>query len=240
MEDKFDYYDIFALVIPGLLALGCFLYIFPHNGPIWSGVVNLTLGGSILMCLISYLLGELVQALAKPLEWAIWKVHRGRPLSWLVDGKCVFFRCASSEIASEHELDMIRAAIHSSKEDFASMLPSSYKRIKLIAYATPTCKHEGTISQSKANMSRGVLTISLFVLLFSIGLLFAKRYEFAALQNIYVKYSCVKLSVMVIVSFIVSIIAFCRFRFHSINHIKAIISGCALSQENESKIDSEC
>ncbi len=233
MEEKFDYYDIFAVVMPGLLALGCFLYISPHNGAIWTGLVNLTLGGSILVCLISYLIGELVQGLAKLLEWAIWKLHKGKPLSWLVDGENCFWRCSSSEIASDHELKTIRNAIYSSKKDFAVTLPSAYKRIKEIAYSNQTCKHEATISQAKANMSRGVLTISLFMLLLSISALIVKHKEFAPLQKYISQYSFLKLYAMAAISFITSIITLYRFRFHAINHTKAIISGCALVWEKD-------
>lgn len=232
MEEKFDYYDIFAVVLPGLLALGSFLYISPHNGAIWTGLVNLTLGGSILVCLISYLIGELVQAFAKLLEWIIWEIHRGMPLSWVVDGKKWILRCAPSHIASDHEIETIRKAIHSSKQDLAAKLPYSYKRIKEIAYSNQTCKHEGTVSQTKANMSRGVLTISLFILLLSICALIIKYNEWSVLEKYVLQYSFAKLYVMAALSFISSIITFCRFRYHSINHIKAIISGCALVWEN--------
>jgi hypothetical protein len=86
MEDRFNYYDVVAHIVPGTLVLGVLAIIpkvFGFAVP-WPSSSAVTLAASIP---IAYAVGQVVQAIASFLQPIYYKLWGGRPSDVMMEGK---------------------------------------------------------------------------------------------------------------------------------------------------------
>jgi hypothetical protein len=114
MADKFEFYDILGILVPGVLLVYVFLVCFPGTTilvpPKMSDALN-----SIAFTALAIFIGQLVQAIASLLEGPLYRTWGGRPSEralhsglgprYLPDATAKRIRAKLKKVAGEHATD---------------------------------------------------------------------------------------------------------------------------------------
>ena len=176
--DKLSYYDFFAIFIPGTVSIMAFSFIQnDYTKESLNIFLNISLGSSILILILIYSLGEIVQSIGKIVEGVFWKAFGGKPTQWIsIEKRNKFIHFIrtwklneSQDILTGKELEIVRnwvkthSGYNSLDENNFSICFSS---IQNIAFQLDENKKWINIMLAKANMFRGFIVICLISLPF--------------------------------------------------------------------------
>lgn len=172
MKDKFDYYDAFAVILPGLVAMLCVAFMLDAVDD-WDKYMKISLGSSLLVCVLAFLVGEAIQIVAKLLETCFWKIFcDGKPTVWIADEKPHTFarwiRSMTSPILPNEDIQTVKLALKETKALTKAHIRTNFHSMKLDAWQYPETKNICSNYISKANMYRGFSTIALGVCIYAL------------------------------------------------------------------------
>lgn len=170
MKDKFDYYDITAVCMPGFVAIvaGCYV-ILGDITILLKELLQISLGSSIILCVGCYCVGEIIQTLGKFFETIFWYVYRGRPAVWIAEDVKPkfpkFLRKEATYILPSQKESILARKLANGKKINESDITSNFYSIKLKCFENETARKELTRIISKANAIRGYFIIILGLLI---------------------------------------------------------------------------
>lgn len=181
--DKLDYYDFFAVFIPGGVLAMVFAFIQNDGSKNFLAVpLNISLGSSILILISIYVLGEAIQAIGKIIESIFWFFFRGKPTQWISDEPLKWVRYVKwplyfirtfsyklkQDIVTAQEGKLICnwvKKLSSNGSSDAKSIAECFSRIQQIAFQSGENKKWLNIMLAKANMFRGFIVVSVVLLL---------------------------------------------------------------------------
>lgn len=172
MKDKFDYYDALAIILPGLVAMLCVAFMLDAVDN-WDKYMKISLGSSLLVCVLAFLVGDVIQAVAKFLEMCFWKIiYDGKPTVWIANERphalARLTRRLSHPILPDAGLQTIRSALCETGELTKDQVGANFSSMKLDAWQSSDTKSICSNYISKANMYRGFSTIALGVCIYAL------------------------------------------------------------------------
>lgn len=88
MMKDLDYYEVFAVIAPGMvLIIGAVFLFFPEKYDTLNSLSNVSLGSLGVGMLLAYVAGQLLQAVGNIIEQLWWWSWQGKPLDWIRSGK---------------------------------------------------------------------------------------------------------------------------------------------------------
>lgn len=172
MKDKFDYYDALAIILPGLVAMICMAFMLGAADD-WDKYMNISLGSSLLACVLAFLVGDVLQTVAKFIEMCFWKICcGGKPTVWIAREQphalARFIRWLNGPILPDGDIQTIRFALCGTEELTKAQIRTNFHSMKLDAWQYPETKNICSNYISKANMYRGFSTIALGVCIYAL------------------------------------------------------------------------
>lgn len=173
MEKKINYYDLFAVFIPGTVSILMFLLITNKlDKDSLDIILKISIGSAIFTLVAIYIFGEMVQSLGKIAQKLFWLPFGGMPTVWIAKrktnkpwNKIVFFlRSGNSslehEVVSEHQRMQIQFWMNQCNLEMNIFtLKSAFSSMQTIAFRAN--KEWITIMLAKANMFRGFIVLAL-------------------------------------------------------------------------------
>lgn len=172
MKDKFDYYDAFAVILPGLVAMLCVAFMLDAVDD-WDKYMKISLGSSLLVGVLAFLVGDVIQTVAKFIEMCFWKFFcDGKPTVWIADEQphalARFIRWMSGPILPNGDIQIIRFALCGRGELTKAQIRTNFSSMKLDAWQCSDTKNICSNHISKANMYRGFSTIALGICIYAL------------------------------------------------------------------------
>lgn len=165
MKEKFDYYDIVAITIPGMIFIILLQYavgVSPVD--IVDNMMKLELGGALMMIVSCFFFGEFVQTMAKiVIEKPVWFIFAGKPTTWISTEKHSrdILRKLSPLSIDEESIASIKQKLGDKEVLTREQLELSFRKIKNTCFRNETCKREAERLLAKANMLRALLFLSI-------------------------------------------------------------------------------
>lgn len=217
MKDKFDYYDIFAIVLPGLVG-SAFTGLLLSNSPgeFAKDCSSITLGSSVFLCALFYIVGDFLQILGKLFEFIFWFIFGGKPSSWIAETQANWYYrfVRQSSFISKQQIRYIKKLLEIESDLKETDIEENFQRIKAKAFKIENTQKQATILLAKANMHRGFATLFIGVL--------ALQFFFPLLNVPFL----VAAGVFVLVSGF-------KFRQHSIKYTQIVFAGCVEAIEKD-------
>lgn len=206
MDNPFDRYDTHAVFIPGLITVLLGLYM--HYGSLKAVAEALpadTFSSSLLIIIIGYFVGEVLQSFCRVIEWLIWTIHVCDPLGWVFikedrySWRVRFFRKTPERFISEARRVRLLGLL--AKERNGDMMNdmqaftknemyACYDIIKKAAYENEICREGCSKMLAKSGMYASFLcsTILLWLLqnvpYFCTHPLFSRLYAYTGLPEL--------------------------------------------------------
>lgn len=171
MKDKFDYHDIFSIVIPGLFALLLyFAFTCESEEVFFKRFSSLSLGSSAFLCVAGYILGELIQVLGKLVEGLFWRIFGGKPTYWIseeaVGGFVSWMR--GENFISSASVGYIKQGLGISASLTKAHITTNFSKMRVAVEQEKSSEAKLLLYLSKANMYRAFIVICLFALVYNI------------------------------------------------------------------------
>lgn len=173
LHNKLNSHDVFALILPGFVALisgiliaikfgvaqkwyECYVTATSHITPLSSKDSSLIIAIGILtgIFIASHAIGEILQALGHSFENIYWRARGGRPFYWIISERKRTFLPKSTIDA------VISYLIRDSKEGGPNLY-AYYPRVKGITYHNPIFRTLCERLSIKEHMCRGYLTLAI-------------------------------------------------------------------------------
>lgn len=172
MKDKFDYYDAFAVILPGLVAMLCVAFMLDAVDD-WDKYMKISLGSSLLVCVLAFLVGDVIQTVAKLLEACFWKIfYDGKPTVWIADEQphalARWIRSMTHPVLPNDDIQTVKLALKETKALTKGHISRNFNSMKLDAWLNPDTKNICSNHISKANMYRGFSTIAFAVCIYAL------------------------------------------------------------------------
>lgn len=165
MKDKFDYHDIFSVVIPGIFALLIyFLYTYESLDSFFDRFLSISLGSSAIMCVASYVAGEFIQALGKIVEIIFWWIFGKHPTYWITSTprNKYYQNIRAIPLVSEDAIVAIKESLNIPSSITDEDIDRNFHKLKAKAIKNELYNSTILTQLAKANMFRGFLSIFLF------------------------------------------------------------------------------
>lgn len=173
MEKKIDYYDLFAVFIPGVIAMLMLLLIANKLDKDYIDLIlKISIGSAVFVLVAIYVFGEIIQSFGKIVQKVFWFPFGGMPTVWIVQrepnkrwNKSIFFLRSGNfsleqKIISEHQRRQIQLWMHQCKLEMNVFnLKAAFSSMQTIAFRSN--KEWITIMLAKANMFRGFVVVAL-------------------------------------------------------------------------------
>ena len=85
MNEKFDAYEYVGVIAPGSVAIFAAAFLFPDVKQLLTGA-DVSVGGLGLFVIMSYVAGQLLQAVGNLVEYLAWLPLGGMPTQWVLKG----------------------------------------------------------------------------------------------------------------------------------------------------------
>lgn len=120
MNNKFTYYDVVAIYIPGLLfSILASVILFCDKSTSAKDVLNIGFGFALFIMIAAYAIGEVIHSLSKFFEYLFWKLFKGWPALWIADDAYAPLRkiaISRLHLVSEGDRALIRDEIDNEKK----------------------------------------------------------------------------------------------------------------------------
>lgn len=111
---EFDFYEITGVIAPGMaLIVGAVLLFFPDQQHSILSIANISMGSFGVGLILSYIAGQLLQAVGNGLETVWWRLWGGMPTDWV--------RSAKHDLIATHQRELVQDRVQKMmcSQDFA-------------------------------------------------------------------------------------------------------------------------
>ncbi len=177
MTKDFDYYDVIGTFATGVAAIGAAGLVYMCAAPLnvkgaFEQVHDISLGFSFLVIIFAFIVGEIVQAVAKPIEKLVFR-RGGRPTSWIAKGQE-----KSSSVIGDSDAETIRRWVNQccnrsakgGEECDPRDIEHCLHRMKVKAYQKATSKKLIMNMLAKSIMFRGFTAVAILTMVISLML----------------------------------------------------------------------
>lgn len=238
MNTKFDYYDIFAVVIPGFAGLLWVLYAASDFGKDWlSPLISLNLSSTLIFLFGCFLVGELAQSCGRWVQYIYWWFYGGLPSSWIASEEpsslAKRLRAPYQNFIPRDQITIIRKAlILGAGELTKEVLSNHFTYIEATTYSIPCNKAESTCYLAKSNMHRALCVIfivmSAYYFLMLLGALFCNFFTPDTP-------SCIRYILHLLICLFFCYLTSRRYRYLSIRYVRTLYAGFCKAWEKDKK-----
>lgn len=237
MNTKFDYYDIFAVVIPGFAGLLWALYAASDFGKDWlSPLISLNLSSTLIFLFGCFLVGELAQSCGRWVQRVYWWFYGGLPSSWIAEEKKVSplaqrLRAPYSNFIPQDQIDILKQALAPGDTPLTEeILGNHFTYIEATTYSISCNKAESTCYLAKSNMHRALCVIfivmSMYYFLMLMGALFCNFFTPHAP-------SCIRYVLHLLICLFFCYLTAQRYRYLSIRYVRTLYAGFCKAWEQD-------